>query len=123
MIPRSARRGSFLFILLVVFVVVILLHRSRFLLGLLFKYGERDLVFSNELLGPSNTLLWNETAVIPRIIHQTYKTEDSPEHWREGQQAVRKFHPNWEYMVFALFTSLFLHFQAKDDSNEEEDAD
>lgn len=106
MIPRSARRGSLLSILLVVLVVLVLLHRSRFLLGLLFKYGEGDLVFSSELLGPSSTLLWNETAVIPRIIHQTYKTEDIPEHWREGQQAVRKFHPNWEYMVFVPSLSL-----------------
>jgi hypothetical protein len=108
MILRSVRRCFLLFVLLVVCVVLILLHRSRFLLGLLFEDGKGDAVFPSELLRPSSEMRWNETAVIPRIIHQTYKTTEIPEHWKEGQQAVRKLHPNWDYMV--CFPPLSLPF-------------
>jgi hypothetical protein len=88
-----------LFVLLVAFVVSILLHRSRFLFGLLFEDGKGDAVFPSELFSPSSERQWNEAAAIPRIIHQMYRNEDIPMHWREGQQAVRELHPDWEYMV------------------------
>ncbi|KAE9367734.1 glycosyltransferase family 32 protein [Stipitochalara longipes BDJ] len=98
MIRRPASRGSLVFVLVVAFVVSILVHRSRFLFGLLLVDGRRDAVFPSELLSSTSEREWNETAVIPKIIHQTYKTEDSiPEHWRVGQQAVKELHPNWEY--------------------------
>jgi inositol phosphorylceramide mannosyltransferase catalytic subunit len=81
-------------------VVSILLHRSRYLFGLLFEDGKGDAVLPSVLLSPSSEMGRNETAVIPRIIHQTYKSEEIPEHWRGGQQAVRRLHPDWEYMVY-----------------------
>ncbi|KAN0095421.1 glycosyltransferase family 32 protein [Hyaloscypha variabilis] len=98
MIRRPASRGSLLFILLVLFTVSLLVHRSRFLFGLLLEDGGRDAVFPSELLSPASEREWNETAVIPKIIHQTYKTADNiPEHWRAGQQAVKELHSDWEY--------------------------
>jgi mannosyltransferase OCH1-like enzyme len=35
--------------------------------------------------------------MIPRIIHQTWKTADVPERWRAWQQSWRKYHPDYEY--------------------------
>ena len=94
MIPRSARRGSLFFLLFVIIVVAVLLHRSRYLLGLLYEDGSRDAidVSSMEVVG-------NGTLLIPKIIHQTYKTEDIPAHWREGQRVLKELHQDWEYMV------------------------
>jgi len=37
--------------------------------------------------------------LIPKIIHQTYKNEDLPEHWKNAQNAVKYYHPDYEYMV------------------------
>ena len=38
--------------------------------------------------------------MIPRIIHQTAKTEDIPEQWRGFQKTVRSLHPSWEYKLW-----------------------
>jgi hypothetical protein len=98
MIIRSPRRGAFIFILFVTSVVLILLHRSRYLFGLLVEDGGRDAV------GFSDTPLDNTTLplLIPKIIHQTYKNEDLPEHWKNAQYAVQYYHPDYEYMVRLL---------------------
>ena len=37
---------------------------------------------------------------IPKIIHQTYKTEDIPDHWKEGQENCMKLHPDWQYILW-----------------------
>lgn len=39
--------------------------------------------------------------MIPRIIHQTWKTGDIPEHLREFQSSWLKHHPGWEYMFWS----------------------
>lgn len=38
--------------------------------------------------------------LIPKIIHQTYKTEEIPEQWRAGQQRCRDLHPDYEYILW-----------------------
>lgn len=38
--------------------------------------------------------------IIPKIIHQTYKTEDIPEHWKEGRQKCLDLHPEYEYILW-----------------------
>jgi hypothetical protein len=96
MLPRSARRGSLIFALFVILVVAILLHRSRLLFGLLFENGSRDTVYPTEYLLDNI----NDTQLlIPKIIHQTFRDEDIPKHWIPAQQAVKDFHPDYEYMV------------------------
>ncbi|KAE8380607.1 nucleotide-diphospho-sugar transferase [Aspergillus bertholletiae] len=35
-------------------------------------------------------------AVIPRIIHRTYKTEDIPSHWKETYESCRTMNPTYE---------------------------
>ena len=37
------------------------------------------------------------SSMIPRIIHQTWKTEAIPPQWQAAQQSWRDAHPEWEY--------------------------
>lgn len=37
---------------------------------------------------------------IPKIIHQTYKTHDIPDHWKLSPEMWRKHHPDWQYMFW-----------------------
>ncbi|KAH8653174.1 MIPC synthase subunit [Tricladium varicosporioides] len=101
---RSSRRGLF-FIVFVCLVVAILLHRSRFLIGLLFEDGARYSIPTDTTLPQEYTS--NETGfLIPKIIHQTYKDENIPEHWREAQKATKLLHPDYEYMFWTDASSL-----------------
>ena len=84
-----------MFIIGVFLIVLILLHRSRYLIALLFEEGGRDSLFLSEV-PPENTTL---PLLIPKIIHQTYKDENLPEHWEKAQYAVKYYHPDYEYMV------------------------
>ncbi|AJW04859.1 Sur1p [Saccharomyces cerevisiae YJM1401] len=38
--------------------------------------------------------------LIPKIIHQTYKTEDIPEHWKEGRRKCLDLHPDYKYILW-----------------------
>lgn len=42
----------------------------------------------------------NSTVVVPRIIHQTWKTEDIPEEWLYARQQCQKLHPGYEFMLW-----------------------
>ncbi len=37
---------------------------------------------------------------IPKIIHQTWKTEEIPTKWIPYQQRVKELHPDWEYRLW-----------------------
>jgi mannosyltransferase OCH1-like enzyme len=37
---------------------------------------------------------------IPRVIHQTWKTEDVPAAWKDFQQSWRDAHPGWAYKLW-----------------------
>merc|ERR1711934_187602 len=37
---------------------------------------------------------------IQKIIHQTYKTEDLPDGWKDTPQSWKTEHPGWEYMFW-----------------------
>lgn len=37
--------------------------------------------------------------VIPRIVMQTWKTEELPDHWKPGQESIKKFLPQWSYVL------------------------
>ena len=39
-------------------------------------------------------------SLIPKIIHQTYKTDQIPEHWKEGQQRCIDLHPDYQYILW-----------------------
>lgn len=36
---------------------------------------------------------------VPRIIMQTWKTRDVPEHWKESPESIRRFLPDWQYVL------------------------
>lgn len=95
MILRSPRRGTLIFVVGFALAVLILLHRSRFLIGLLFEDGGIDSIFYDEIPSENTTL----PLLVPKIIHQTYKNEDLPEHWKNAQNAVKYYHPDYEYKV------------------------
>ncbi|KAL3235361.1 Mannosyl phosphorylinositol ceramide synthase CSH1 [Nakaseomyces bracarensis] len=42
----------------------------------------------------------NRPELIPKIIHQTYKTEDIPEQWKESQQKCLDLHPDYKYILW-----------------------
>jgi len=44
--------------------------------------------------------------MIPRIIHQTWKTEILPEKYRNAAAAWRTYHPTWEYKLWTHDTML-----------------
>jgi hypothetical protein len=98
--PRALRRGALIFILFVVFVVAFLLHRSWFLIGLLFEDGGSDRISASDIPASDSNITLPQ--LIPKIIHQTYITEKVPDHWQASQQAVKDLHPDYEYMVLPL---------------------
>ena len=69
--------------------IVYLLYLSFDLLSLL-----NDDIFSDALLdveiNPNPSTSLNKPAIIPKIIHQTYKTTDIPEIWKPGQSSSRR---------------------------------
>lgn len=50
-------------------------------------------------LNPADGVL-DRPAMIPKIIHQTYKTTTIPEIWRPGQQACVDLHPDYQYILW-----------------------
>ncbi|WBW74451.1 mannosyltransferase Imt3 [Schizosaccharomyces osmophilus] len=42
----------------------------------------------------------NTTENIPRVIHQTWKTEDIPDRWKDAQQSCINLHPDFEYKLW-----------------------
>ncbi len=38
--------------------------------------------------------------MIPKIIHQTWKTEDIPREWAESKASWQRFHPDWRYIFW-----------------------
>lgn len=50
-------------------------------------------------LNPPNGVL-EKPAIIPKIIHQTYKTEKIPDVWKHGQQACIDLHPDYKYILW-----------------------
>lgn len=63
-------------------------------------------------------------SLIPKIIMQTWKTDILPEHWQSSQNAIKKLHPDWKYVLmtdednkvfvkkhFPWFYDKFMNFQ------------
>lgn len=38
--------------------------------------------------------------MIPKVIHQTWKTEDVPDEWKKGQESVIRMNPGWTYILW-----------------------
>lgn len=93
------RRGALVFILINL-VIISLLVRSVFtLLTLLVEDASADAIHRSDIPSPNSSLIEQRPQIIPKIIHQTYKNETIPEHWREAQQSCIDLHPDYEYKV------------------------
>ena len=42
----------------------------------------------------------NTTLVVPRIIHNTWKTKDLPPEWQYAREQCMKAHPGYEFMLW-----------------------
>jgi mannosyltransferase OCH1-like enzyme len=42
----------------------------------------------------------NSTVVVPRIIHNTWKTADIPPEWQYAREQCMKAHPGYEFMLW-----------------------
>ncbi|KAF9882889.1 hypothetical protein FE257_004903 [Aspergillus nanangensis] len=79
---------------------VLLLSRSVFtLITLLFEDALADSIPAGDLSlkAPSSNI---RSPVIPKIIHQTFKSDSIPENWKEAQQSCRNLHPDYEYILW-----------------------
>ncbi|KAH3675665.1 hypothetical protein WICMUC_002582 [Wickerhamomyces mucosus] len=60
--------------------------------------------FDDELtdndLNPTIEELTSRSQLVPKIIHQTYKTIDIPEKWIPSQQKCQELHPDYQYILW-----------------------
>ncbi|ODV93585.1 hypothetical protein PACTADRAFT_51370 [Pachysolen tannophilus NRRL Y-2460] len=90
-------RAEVQYFLLVHLVIVIIAVSQTFdLMTLLYDDSIKDSFTDEELYNSSSSQL----QLIPKIIHQTYKTRDIPEVWKAGQQACIDLHPDYQYILW-----------------------
>ncbi|EJS41374.1 sur1p [Saccharomyces arboricola H-6] len=58
----------------------------------------KDAILEEDLNPPPDVV--PKPQLIPKIIHQTYKTENIPEHWKEGRQKCLDLHPDYKYVLW-----------------------
>lgn len=68
------------------------------LITLLYDDSFQDALLTMEL-NPADGRI-EKNPIIPKIIHQTYKTTDVPKVWRAGQQACVDLHPDYQYILW-----------------------
>ncbi|CAK9439198.1 uncharacterized protein LODBEIA_P34220 [Lodderomyces beijingensis] len=76
--------------------VVYLIYLSFDLITLLHDDTYSDALIDLELNPPKSS----KPALIPKIIHQTYKSADIPEIWKPGQQACIDLHEDYQYILW-----------------------
>lgn len=79
-------------------VVMFLVWYTFDLITLLHDDSFSDALLDVEL-NPTNGVV-DKAPLIPKIIHQTYKTDQIPEIWRPGQQACVDLHPDYQYILW-----------------------
>jgi inositol phosphorylceramide mannosyltransferase catalytic subunit len=94
------RRGLVIFLLINALILTFLVHSVFTLLTLLFEDASADAISPSELPPPNSTLIHTRPQLIPKIIHQTYKNETIPAHWRKAQQSCIDLHPDYEYKLW-----------------------
>lgn len=79
-------------------IVVFLIWYLFDLITLLHDDSFSDALLDFEL-NPSDSQL-TKPLIIPKIIHQTYKTTTIPDIWKPGQQACIDLHPDYQYILW-----------------------
>lgn len=94
---------TILFFVANLLVLSFLLYTVWPLLALLVVDGRSDQISRAELPAPDSNLVGGRPHVIPKIIHQTYKScaptgnNSIPAIWRDAQQSCIDLHPDYEY--------------------------
>lgn len=75
------------------------------LLTLIIDDSFKDALTEEDLNPPKDRITGKEIPdsrpeLIPKIIHQTYKTVDIPEQWKESQQKCLDLHPDYKYILW-----------------------
>lgn len=96
------RRGVLVFIIINVVIIGLLVRSVFTLLTLLVEDASADAISRDEIPSVNGSISDDRPLVIPKIIHQTYKTEDIPEIWREPQRSCLELHPDYEYKVGSI---------------------
>ncbi|KAK4961275.1 CSG1/SUR1-like protein [Elasticomyces elasticus] len=97
------RRGLLIFLLVTLAILGFLLNQVWTLLSLLVVKGTGDAILRSELPAPGAAREDGKKEIIPRIIHQTYKTTAIPPVWQEAQASCIALHPEsegWEYKLW-----------------------
>lgn len=84
----AAHAALVLFLVWYTFDLITLLHDDLF----------QDALLDVELNPADGSL--DRPLLIPKIIHQTYKTTEVPEVWKPGQQACMDLHPDYQYILW-----------------------
>ncbi|AWU75998.1 uncharacterized protein C5L36_0B12270 [Pichia kudriavzevii] len=91
--------SEFKFLLYAHLVLAIFLIYELFdLITLLYDDSYRYAFLPNEL--NNENYIQQQPQLIPKIIHQTYKTTDIPEHWKDGQKNCQILNPDYKYILW-----------------------
>lgn len=80
--------------------LVYLVYLSSDLISLLHDDSFQDSLLDVELNSPDGLPLSSGHMIIPKIIHQTYKSTSIPEVWKSGQQRCVDLHPDYQYILW-----------------------
>lgn len=80
-----------------VLLICFLLYESLDLISLLNDRIPQEYFTQEQMY---NSSLVDQEQLIPKIIHQTYKTTEIPEIWKLGQQLCIDLHPDYEYILW-----------------------
>lgn len=67
------------------------------LISLVYDDSFQDAITEADLTTPKG---FDRPEIVPRIMHQTYKTAELPEDWQENQQLCIDMHPDYEYKLW-----------------------
>ncbi|KAJ5543814.1 Mannosyl phosphorylinositol ceramide synthase SUR1 [Penicillium frequentans] len=94
------RRGLLTFVLVNLLILSFIIRSVSTLLSLLVEDAAADAIQLLELPPPNSNLIETRPQIIPKLIHQTYKNETTPEAWVEAQKSCIDLHPDYEYILW-----------------------
>lgn len=81
-----------------IFIALFLIYQLFDLITLLYDDSHQYAFLSNEL--NDENYINNQPQLIPKIIHQTYKTNEIPNEWKEGQKNCQILNPDYHYILW-----------------------
>ncbi|KAK3613056.1 CSG1/SUR1-like protein, partial [Elasticomyces elasticus] len=106
------RHGILIFLLITLATLGLLLNQVWTLLSLLVVEGTGDAILRSGLPASVSPREDGKKQIIPKIIHQTYKTTAIPSVWQEVQASCIALHSEskgWEYKLRTDALSTFKH--------------